>query len=192
VLQFNQPTFKEEKLMNKSLKTIALAIILAISGILAGCGDPGVSYADAQRLRELAKVEGERTEAAKADAKLNGAHEEMKYLAGINVARGDFTKVDNCRVDVAGLSGSQAAKDFPHNFRGFYQAACEKAVAANVDSHKKADATAVANAKAKERKLAAAKQKREQKLAAAKAKAAEAKRLAAKKAKSGGRVAATR
>lgn len=160
---FVNRSYKGEPHMNKKLKSFAVAIFAAFAGLLGACTDTNTVTLD--RASQMASVAAERAkaaEAAKTETKLNEATKEMARLAEINVTRGDFTKADNCRVDPSGLLDSQAAADFPHNFRGFYRSACEKAVADNVDAHKKANATAVANAKAKEKKIAAKRAKAEE------------------------------
>lgn len=104
--------------MNRNLKTAVLAIILAISGFLAGCGE---SPAPTPVVKMVPTPTAEQQWLEARDA--------IRAIGRSAAQTGGFTKADNCNVVSDQLTASPSYKKFPVLGLETYKGACRYEVA---------------------------------------------------------------
>lgn len=141
------------------LKKLIASLFVFAAMFLAGCGEQTVSTSQARAQADEAWRQGTAAEAAKADAKLSAAKQELGKI-GTDVARqGGFSSSANCNVVPDAVNKSAAMKNFPASATAMYREACVKEVAVMNGERKAMKDQAVARAKAREAKLAAKREK---------------------------------
>jgi len=158
--------------MKSKSKLYLVFAAMFLSLFLTACGG-GLSDADINKAVTSARESGKTVEAAKADAKLSSAKNEMAKLAAETAYQGSFSSANNCNVLPQGFASTSAAQNFPTNAPTFYKDECSKVVVAMNGQRATAKKNAIVAERARVAKLAAAKQKAEEakRVAAAKAKA---------------------